>query len=272
MKLSQNVLKNLFTIGAIVGVAVTGYLAAKNGEKICDACRLVNEETRSMDKPAKIKHFVKNTPYLAKRMWKPVLAGSATYACMIASHKISGKQIAALTATCAYLTRNRDFLEKKLKETVGEETFAKIKKEFVAQEIVKEKIVWGGPTVEKSVFCIEEDDEGVLCYEDMFGRWFRCPKEHVLDAEEQMKHLYDDSSVPYCCYNDFYGLLGVTMTTAGGMWYWKKNEISNLHFTNTLLTPEEWGDYGPEGEYLNEDVYLIQSDTWPSMGKPKKEK
>ena len=268
MKFNQNVLKNLFTVGAVLGVAATAYFAAKDGDKITELENTIKDEISYYDnKKAKIVHVVRSTPRIVKTSWKPLVCVGATYACMAVSSKITAKQIAALTATCAYITRNRDFLEQKLKDVVGEEELTKIRKEFAAKEIVKEKIVYGGPTVEKSVFCIEDDDEGVLCFEDFFGRWFKCPKERVLEAEEQMRHLYSDSSVPYSCYNDFYGLLGITMTTAGGMWSWKKDEISDLHFTNTLLTPTEWGDYGPDGEYVNEDVYLINTDTWPSTPK-----
>jgi len=263
MKFNPKIVKGIFTLGAVVGVAATGYLAAKNGEDIVLVEDRIKEEIAFYDnKKDKAVHIVKSTPRILRASWKPLVAMGATYACMIASHKLTAKQIAALTATCAYVTRNRNYLEQKLKEYVSDEDLAKIRKSFAASEIVREKTVWGGPTVEVSAFCMETEEDSVLCYEDFFGRWFRCPKDHVLEAQKQLKHLYDD---PYsiCSYNDYYGLLGITMTKSGNIWRWKKDELSELHFTNTMLTPQEWGDYGPEGEYLTEPVYLLEVDTWP---------
>lgn len=264
MKFNQNVLKNLFTVGAVLGVAATAYFAAKEGEKITNLENTIKDEISYYDnKKAKIVHVVRSTPRIVKTSWKPLACMGATYACMIGSSKITAKQIAALTATCAYITRNRDFLEQKLKEVVGEEELTKIRKEFAAKEIVKEKIVYGGPTVEKSVFCIEDDDEGVLCLEGYSGRWFRCPKERVYEAQEALKHLFENEI--YCCMNDYYGLLGITMTQFGHEKGWVNHEdyYHEIHFTNTMLKPEEWGDYGPDGQYVTEDVFVLEIDTYP---------
>lgn len=262
MKVNINFVKALLTIGAVAGVAGTAYFSAKNGEKICDAWRLTLEETKDMDKPSKIKHVVKNAGYLAKPSWKVLVTGGATTACILASHTINAKQIAALTATCAFLTRNRNYLEDKLKETVGEEKLAKIKEEFVKKEYV-EKVVYGGPSVETSVLCHEYGDKGVLCFDGWSGRWFRCPEEAVIDAQNNLIKMFDEDI--YCCYNDFFGFLGITMTNFGHQWGFVNNPdfFSGLHFTNTLLTPEEWGDYGPDGRCVDEPVLVIEIDEWP---------
>lgn len=264
MRFNPKIVKGIFTLGAVIGVAATGYLAAKNGEDIVSVEDCIKEEIAFYDnKKDKAVHIVKSTPRILRASWKPLVAMGATYACMIASHKLTAKQIAALTATCAYVTRNRDFLEDKLKEVVGEEELSKIKKQFVAREIVKEKIVWGGPTVERSVFCFEDDDEGVLCIEGYSGRWFRCPKDRIIEAQNQLEHLFEQDI--YCCMNDYYGFLGITMTQFGHEKGWVNHEdyYHEIHFTNTLLMPEEWGDYGPDGQYVNEPVYVLEIDTFP---------
>ena len=265
MKLNLNIVKTVLTVGAVLGVAGTAYFSAKDGKKICDTCSMVASETENLDTADKIKHYIRRTPILAKPMWKPLVVGGATTVCILASHRISAKQIAALTATCAFLTRNRNYLEDKLKETVGEERLAEIKKEFTKKEYV-EKVVYGGPTVEISVLCEENDDPGILCFEGFSGRWFRCPKQAVLDAQNAFRHLFEEDY--YCCLNDYYCLLGITMTQFGHLWGFvnDRDYFSDIHFTNTYLTPAEWGDYGPDGRCVNEDVFVLEFDTWPIEG------
>lgn len=268
MKINHNLIRSVFTIGAVAGVAVTAYFAAKNGDNICDACNAVkNEMELYPDKPSKIKAAVKMAPAFIKVAWKPLVAGGLTYGCMFASHRVTAKQVAALTATCAYVTRNRNFLEGKLKEYVGEEELAKIKKEFVAQEIVREKIVWGGPTVEKSIYCAEDNDDGVLCYEDYLARWFRIPEPRIKEAQDLLIKLFKDDSQVYCSYNDYYAFLGITMDRAGELFGWHKDDFNELHFTNTVVTPKEWGDIGPDGGELTENVHILNVDTWPGVRK-----
>ncbi len=264
LKSKPNLLHGVFVLGAVVGVVATAYFSAKNGQKITEATDEIVEKVKAEeDKPAKIKAVVKSVPGFAKVAWQPLVCMGATYACMIATHKINAKQIAALTATCAYVTRNRNYLEQKLKEYVGEEELAKIKKGFVAKEIVREKIVYGGPTVEVSAFCREEDDPGVLCFEGFSGRWFRCPKDHIEEAQKQLQKMFEDDI--YCCYNDYFGFLGITMTQFGHEWGWVNHDdhYSEIHFTNTMLTPEEWDDFGPDGGHVGENVYVLETDVWP---------
>lgn len=264
MRTNPKILKGLFGIGAVAGVIATAYFSARKGQKITEVTDEIAEKVKAAeDKPSKIKVAVKSVPDFVKVAWQPLLCMGGTFTCMAISRKITIKQIAALTATCAYVTRNRNYLEQKLKEYVSDEDLAKIRKSFAASEIVREKEVWGGPTIEKSVFCIEEDDEGVLCFEGFLGRWFRCPKNRVLEAQKQLQHMFDQDI--YCCMNDYYGFLGITMTQAGHTWGWVNHDdyFTGLHFTNTLLAPEEWGDYGYDGEYVTEPVYVLEIDTTP---------
>lgn len=266
MRTNPKILKGLFGIGAVAGVIATAYFSARKGQRITEVTDEIAEKVKaSEDKPSKIKTAVKSVPDFVKVAWEPLLCMGGTFTCMAISRKITIKQIAALTATCAYVTRNRNYLEQKLKEYISDEDLAKIKKEFAKKEIV-EKIVYK-ETPEISSLCTGEDP-GVLCYESIIGRWFRCPKNGILQGEEYVEKVFED--LKYCCMNDLYGFWGIAMSHPGQAYGWFNNEdyYTKLEFRNTMLGPEEWNGSGPDGKELKEPVFVIEPDSWslPMIG------
>ncbi len=167
-----------------------------------------------------------------------IISGVGTSACIVGSHRVSRKEIAALTASCAYLTANRDKIEGRLRKLIGEEKFREVKQE-VTKEIVKEK---------HKEHLIEETGYGnVRFVETMFGREFRCSKEHVDWAEKHLNYLYSQGE--RVNYNTFYELLGLTKNKDGWMNGWPDNEDiygysteSPIYFENTKMTDEETGE------------------------------
>lgn len=211
-------IKNLCRIGAVVGVFGTAYFSAKNGAEICKVCKQVNDESFGMTAGKKVKHYIRNLPRLAKPMWKPAACGAGTIAFMAISERISYKQVAALTATCVYLTKNRDFLEKKLEDFVGKEKLDEIKKEFIKTTTVKFDGIQntGG------------GDE--LWMDGYYGTLFYSSRAAVEEGIEAFNHLIcpeadpEDLALPwekvrkcaqYACMNDLYSILNLEPVLAG---------------------------------------------------------
>ena len=167
-----------------------------------------------------------------------IISGVGTSACIVGSHRVSRKEIAALTASCAYLTANRDKIEQKARKLLGDEKFKQIKTE-TTQEIVKER---------KYRLNIEDTGYGKIRFvETMFGREFYCSKEHVDWAEKHLNYLYNQGE--RVNYNTFYELLGLRKTKDGWMNGWPDNEDiygysieTPIYFENTKMTDEETGE------------------------------
>lgn len=174
------------------GVGLTSYLAIKGHDKAKD----------KTDKKEKLLAY----------KWA-ILSGVSTSACILGSHHVSSKEIAALTASCTYLAANRDKILNKVQEKLGKEETKAIAKE-AALDISKER---NTPTV------IEETGHGKIHFvEDMFGREFYSSLEHVEWAEKMLNHLYcHDEKTDY---NTFYELLGLKKTLSGWEYGWPRNE------------------------------------------------
>lgn len=139
--------------------------------------------------------------------------GIATSACIVGSHYVSAKEIAALTASCTYLAANRDKIKEHAEKLLGKEKVKEMTAK-TAMELSKNKST-------KSV--IEETGHGKIHFvEDMFGREFYCSLEHVEWAEKMLNHLYcHDEKTDY---NTFYELLGLKKTLSGWEYGWPRNE------------------------------------------------
>ena len=202
------------------GVGLTSYLAIKGHDEAKD----------KTDKKEKILAY----------KWA-ILSGVGTSACILGSHHVSSKEIAALTASCTYLAANRDKILNKVQEKLGKEETKKISQE-TALEMSKDR---NSPTV------IEDTGHGKIHFvEDMFGREFYCSLEHVEWAEKMLNHMYSHNE--RVNYNTFYELLGLKKTRAGWSHGWPKDEDiyddSFGYSTDTLILFENIKVEGDNGE------------------------
>ena len=210
---------------AVVGVGTTGYLSAKCSKK-AENCKN-NKEKVIAYAPA-------------------ILSGTGTIACIIGSHYISAKEIAALTAAASYAFANRDKLSKAIEEKYGRDELKDI---LISERTVpsKQSIEWTG--------------HGTLkCLEGYSGRLFYSSLEAVKNAEETLERRFNDGC--YVSMNDFYELLGIEKTHFGHQFGWAANkdyyEYDGEHpiaFENTLIKDAD-----------GEVVLLIDVYTYPMEG------
>ena len=207
------------------GVGLTSYLAIKGHE----------EAKGKTDKKEKLLAY----------KWA-ILSGVGTSACILGSHHVSSKEIAALTASCTYLAANRDKILNKVQEKLGKEDTKKISQE-AALEISKDS---NSPAV------IEDTGHGKLHFiEDMFGREFYCSLEHVEWAEKMLNHMYSHNE--RVNYNTFYELLGLKKTRAGWSHGWPKDEdIYDDSFGYSTDTPILFENYKATDD-KGEPVWVI---------------
>ena len=233
--INRNIIRLGLTILGVIGVPVTSYLSVRGHEKAKSA------ET----KQDKLKAYL-----------PAIISGTVTTGSIIGSHKMSSKEIAALTATATYAITNRNKLEEKLGEYVDRDEAKQIKNEVAKLTTGNEK---------KKYPSVETTGKGSLkVLEGYSGRWFYSSMEAVIEAEKKLnQHL---RSGEYVCMNDFYKWLGIASTHFGDQWGWTPNEDyydytieDPIEFENTLVDDED-------GEpLLLIDIFTYPMECWKEV-------
>lgn len=191
------------TLVGVGGVGVTSWMSIKSYEK-------AKTKTEKKDKAI---------------AWAPAVAsGVLTAGCIIGSHHLSNKEIAALTAACGYLTANRKKILAKVRQILGEEKAKEIEEE-VAKETIKER--------KAAKVVVEETGYGRVHFiEEMFGREFYCSLDHVIWAEKKLNYMYTHGE--RVDYNTFYELVGLKKTKSGWEkgWPLSENLYEHKNFDN----------------------------------------
>lgn len=221
------------------GVGLTSYLSVKCHDK-------------SKDKTEKKEKILAYAPAIA--------SGVGTAACILGSHGISRKEIAAITAGCAYVTADRDRIVKKIQDTFGHEE---------ARKIVSESVSVGLPDHDIS---IERTGRGNDLFKDCYsGRFFRSSYANVVKGIRILNETYvNGTSV---CFNTLYDLWNILPTDMGdrfGWPFWDEEFVwnENMTVTEKSITVREpirfdivKKDQDPEG---NNIYYIIlDEDSWP---------
>lgn len=222
--------KRIVTLGLTIvgaaGVGVTSWLSVRGHEKA----------KHTQDRKSELLCYA---PAIA--------SGALTIGCIFASHHISAKEIAALSASCGYLAANRKKIIEKVRKELGDEKTNAIQKEALI-ETKKEQKKEKKPSV-----VVEETGEGRVHFiEDMFGREFYCSLEHVEWAEKMINHMFMQGE--RVNYNTFYELLGLKKTRAGWENGWPLNEDiygyscdQPIYFENSPIEL----DNGERGYYIS---------------------
>lgn len=232
MKLDKRI---IFTTVACAGVVATGVASANGATK-------AEKLKAGLKEPSK-KDLVK---LYFKSYWLAGLLGAGTVASIIASHKLSSKQIAALTATATFLTYNRDSLEHKLKEAVGEEKLQEIK-HTIQEHYASNKFCGqfeNNVTIEHSIY-----GGDTLFLDGYSGRLFYCTLDRVQEAEKELNRKFTEEDC-YICMNDLYELMGIQKTQFGDQYGWPANDdwydLNNgIIFNNWFLSDGTEAHDGP---------------------------
>ena len=265
---------------AVVGVVVTAVVAVHEAkeaqkeatnEKLVKANMKIDDEEEETGAKAIITKGV-NTAWQYKGT---IAVGTATIGCIIASHKLSMKEIAALTATCGYLAKNRDKLETEIKKLPGgEEALKVVKKELMEEQVVKaldEEPKFKKPWVFQSV---EDTGNGdLLCYDMWGGRLFRSSLDAVEQAQARFNDMRDEDGFDcqltngdYKSYpaslsmNDLYNEYGMLRTQLGHQYGWPADDdyypTRRIKFINTMIKVDDLDD--DTKRQFNEDILVVE--------------
>lgn len=231
----------MLTIAGSVGVFLTAVTTANATIK---ATCLVNEaECQKKDALTKKEVFVTTaTSYIP-----PVLIGSATIACIVASNVLNKHQQASLMGAYMLLdTAFRDY-KKKVTEMYGEHA-----DEDVQGELLKDRYKEGRVVKIRT-------DETLLFYIDHYGQIFERTFAEVQDAEYQLnRKLAVDGEASV---NDFLKLLGLEPNKACASLGWDQEGICDF-----FIPP--WIDFEHQLVRMDDgmECYIIQFATEPMVG------
>lgn len=188
---------------AIVGVISTAYAAYKAGpraEKILETYRKDMKDCHPKDKEAKRAVVGETVKKLIPVVAPPIIMGGTTITCMIGSHSIFSRRIAALSAAYSLSETAVKNLNGKMEEMLGEK-----KARAVKDAIMKDKL---HADTEKDRKVLSDtnyvfpNDGTVLCKDLYTGRLFHSNAEKIKQAI--VKCSYDVISDMYVSLNDFY--------------------------------------------------------------------
>lgn len=188
---------------AIVGVISTAYAAYKAGpraDKILEAYRKDMRDCHPNDKEAKRAVVGETVKKMVPVVAPPIIMGGTTIACIVGSHSVSSRRIAALSAAYSLSETTVKNLNSKMEEMLGEKKARAIKDSIMKDKLKADsekdkKILSDGQLVIPS-------DGTVLCKDLYSGRLFYSNAEKIKQAIA--KCSYEIISDMYISLNDFY--------------------------------------------------------------------
>lgn len=188
---------------AIVGVISTAYMAYKAGpraEKILEAYRKDMKDCHPNDKEAKRAVIGEAAKKIIPVVAPPIVMGGTTIACIVGSHSVSSRRIAALSAAYSLSESTVKNLNSKMEEILGEKKARAIKDSIMKDKLKEaekkdQKLLGDG-----NVYV--PDNGYVLCKDLYSGRTFYSTAEKIKQAIIQCSS--DVQQEMWVSLNDFY--------------------------------------------------------------------
>lgn len=210
----------------IGGVGLTSYLAIKGHEEGKD----------KTDKKEKILAY----------KWA-ILSGVGTSACILGSHHVSSKEIAALTASCTYLATNRDKIMKAVKNKLGTEEQKKLIAETGTDMVRRNP---DSVSYSRRYERTGNGNERFLIWET--GRYFMSDRNSVHEAEKKLNNEFFKRG-RLATWNDFYAQLKIRPDEYGDDLIIQESDIKEIA---NLDKPYEF-DLVPTTDEVDDRVYII---------------
>lgn len=152
-----------------------------------------------------------------KTTWKcyipTVITSGISVLCLICACSVNARHHAALAAAYAISESSLKEYQEKVIETVGEK-----KEQSIRDSIAKDKIEQN-PVQNNGIIITGKGD--TLCYDILFGRYFKSDIDKIKKAENELNRKMLDEM--YISLNDFYYELGLSSVSAGDDLGWNVN-------------------------------------------------
>lgn len=190
----------ILTCLCAVGVAATGYMAAKATPKAMTLLEQAEEEKGEELTPVE-KVVTAGPAYIPA-----VVTGATTIACIFGANVLNKRKQASLMSGYALLNNSYREYKAKVKEICDEGTF-----QHIQEELVNDKY--------EALTTMEPmHEEEVLFFDDFSLQFFYSTIEDVLNAERKFNQNFMMSGS--ACLNEFYDMLGIGRIDAGYQLGW----------------------------------------------------
>lgn len=205
------------TCGGVVGTAIMSGKASAKARDI-----IFNEEAATLKELSFKEKF--------KLTWKlyipTVLMGGVTIACAIGSNRISSNRVAAISSLYAISEKCLNEYQNKVVETIGER-----KESAIHDEIGKDKIQ-NDPVSKNEVIVTGKGD--FLCYDAMFGGYFRSTIDNIKRVQNEMNHTLLSEPGMWVSVNEVFYELGRKPIKNGEYYGWVPDYPINFSFSTQL--------------------------------------
>lgn len=206
----------------IVGMVTTTVLAVQATPK---AIKLIEEKKRQ-------ERVEKLTPAeTVKTTWKCYIPAAATgitsITCLVGASSVNARRNTALAAAYKISETALTEYREKVVETIGEK-----KEQAVRDAVAKEKIE-KNPVNQREIIVTGKGD--TLCYDTLFGRYFKSDIEKLKRIENELNRRMRDEM--YISLNEFYYEVGLEEVAAGHDLGWNIDRgYIELDFSSQLTT------------------------------------
>lgn len=230
--LNYQITKNspiLLVILGITGMVTTVVMACKATPDAKEALNDFHQEQEEYEEfQSKPKQLLLDVKTVAPIYGPSVIMGGISIACIIGSYSINSRRIAALATAYSLSERTLHEYRNKVIETLGEK-----KEERIRDEIAKDRVRDNLPDSNE---VIVTDGGDMLCYDSVFGRYFKSSVNTIRKAENVLNHRL--VSEMYLSVNEFYDLVGLPPTKMGNELGWNIDNLIEFDF-HSILMPDE---------------------------------
>lgn len=257
----------ILTVLGCAGVPVTAYLSGKAAVKSNDMewneleiRKVVKQDPAPLTINDRIRLCWKNY------IWTGI-SGGLTIAAIIGSNRLSAKEIAMLSASCAGIMSYKARLEQEIRSRYGDAVLKEMQEKAM------------GDYAKVYIYPEDTGKGDLLCYEAYGGRWFYSSEEAVRKSLDEFNERFINGGSEisrrffkgeYLCLNDLYDMWGITGTHFGYQYGWAPPSGSdNDNYYDYYDGPINWNVEKLEGfMQLDEPVLVIEpanADDYPMM-------
>lgn len=220
----------IISAAAVAGVVTTAILTHRAAHKsipILHAAKV--KKNAHLDDP--IEDGDELTPKeVAQTVWKvylpPVLAGSATIACIVWANQIGLRRNAALMAASVLAERAFSEYKDEVVRTLGEK-----KHEEVQSKIAERRLAENPPSPSQVVIVDGSGEQ--RCYDMWSGRYFRSDIETIRRAVNMLNKDIIDGNM-YADLNELYSFLHMDPVHGGAAVGWNVDNLCDVHFSSHM--------------------------------------
>ena len=235
--------------GILTGVGIAGM-----GTAVFLACKATPKALAKIEETKREENLETLTPAeTVKVTWKYYIPAATAFlasaGCILGANSVHAKRNAALAVAYKLAETDLTTYQEKVLETVGERKEKEVRDKIAKDHLDKHPV--------KMSEVITTGNGNSLCFDPLFGRYFRSDIDKIKTAVNDVKAQILRSSFGYASLNEFYDHLGLPHADIGDDIGWNVERLIDMDFSSHVA------DNGEPALVLNYKVRPeYEFDTW----------